>query len=355
MGTSSKISEIWYTFCPVVCVSHIAQEMGWLEAEFAKDGIKLSHISTLPAKDGQSHFTHKHDRLIRDGGNIPPIWTRSEGVNTIVVGMVCADHGRAILVRKDSQITSIKELKGKRIALLRRLPDLIDFYRATAKRNIILSLKAHGLTEDDIQFVDIPIGTGSLATEKTPPQGDGWAIFSRTGWKLPQQPEMDALQSGEVDAMTADGSREVILEQTGVARSIYNLRNHPDWEYHVNINYPWVCTVSDDLAKNHPDLVTRWMKVLVKAGMWAKDNYAEVLKIFAKVTGRPEETLQKSYPLDFHKHLVPEVSERGIQALEVEKSFLKEHGFINNDFDVRSWVDGSFLEAAVKAVEAESK
>ena len=352
---SSKISDIWYTFCPVVCVSHIAQDKGWLKEEFAKDRIKLSHISTLPVKDWQSHFTHKHRQLFRDGGNIPPIWTRSEGVDTKVIGMVWAEGGQAILVRKNSLIKSVKELAGKRIALPRRLPNLIDFRRATAKRGIIMSLKAHGLTPDDVQFVDLPIDIPDIATETQPPERTGWAISPETGWQIPQQPEVEALQNGEVAAIYSFHGREVILEQLGVARIIYNLDKHPDWKYRVNIGYPYICTVNADFAREHPGLVTRWMKVLVRAGMWAKENYAEVVRIMAKATDVPEEVVQKSYSTDFHKHLVPEISERGIEALETEKRFLKEHGFINNDFDVRNWVDRSFLDTAFKEVEVETR
>ena len=109
-----------------------------------------------------------------------------------------------------------------------------------------------------------------------------------------------------------------------------------------------MCTVSADFAAEHPDLVTRWMKVIVRAGLWARDNHDEVVRIIASATSVPEEAIIASYPPDFHKHLVPEVSERGIEALEIEKRFLKEHGFINNDFDVRKWVDRSFLDAALK-------
>ncbi len=349
------ITNIWYTFCPSPLSSHIALAKGWLEDEFAKDRIKLSHISTLPIEEWQVHYTHKHRQLFRDGGNVPAIWARSEGADTKVIGMSWIERGQAILVRKDSPITSVRELKGKRIALLRRLPDLIDFPRATEKRAIIMSLKVHGLTEDDIRFVDIPISISSIAKEKTAAQATVWASGEKIGWKLPRQPEVEALQNGEVDAMWAYGGQEVVLEQAGVARVIYNLNKHPDLEYRVNIDYPYVCTVNADFASEHPDLVTRWMKVLVKAGTWAKENRAEVVRISAKVQNVPEEALQKSAPADFHKHLVPEVSERGIKALEIEKKFLREHGFINNNFDIRSWVDKSFLEAAMKAVEAESR
>jgi len=86
--------------------------------------------------------------------------------------------------------------------------------------------------------------------------------------------------------------------------------------------------------------------------MWAKKNPTEVRSIIAKATGLPEEGMGTTHPDDFHEHLVPEISERGIEAIEIEKRFLRDHGFINNDYDVRTWVDGRFLDAALEELES---
>ena len=341
-------SNIWYTFCPVCCVSHVALGKGFFEDEFARDGVELSHISALPIEEWRVHFSHEHPSLFRDGGNVPPIWTRSEGVDTKVIGITWCHAGQAILVAKDSPIKSVTELKGKRIALLRRLPSVIDFGRAAEKRGIIMSLRAHDLTEDDITFIDLPIDIPNVATNKEMVASGGWALGAKTGWTIPQQPEVEALQQREVDAIFSFAGREALLEELGLARIIYSLDKHPDWKYSVNLNLPFVCTVSGSFAREHPDLVVRWMKVMVKAGMWAKENYSEVVTIMSKATYIAEELIKKTCPPDFHKHLVPEISDRGIEALEIQKKFLREHGFINSDFDLSSWIDSSFLDASLK-------
>jgi sulfonate transport system substrate-binding protein len=170
---------------------------------------------------------------------------------------------------------------------------------------------------------------------------------------VPQEPAVEALQRNEVDAITARAAEAVLLEKEGIARVIYDVNSHSDLKYRVNIDHPYVCTASGDLARDYGDLLVRWRKVVVKAGTWAKENYGEVVKIIAKVTDWNEEAIKRSHPGDFHKRLVPEISEEGIECLEAEKNFLKAHGFINNDFDVRSWIDGSFLNAAMKEVQAE--
>lgn len=348
---NSGISEIWFTFCPVICVSHIAQARGLLKEEFSKDGIKISHISDLPPKDWQIHFSHSHPRLFRDGGNIPPIWARSEGANTKVIGMLFPPERQAILGREDSSIRSVKDLKGKRIALPVRRSNLVDFRKAMAKRGVIMSLKAHGLKETDVEWVTIPIDTPDIAKEiDTARMKDvsGWKIAPATGWRTPQQLEIETLQRGEVDAIYSSSGIEFVLEKSGMARVIYRLEDQLDWEYHVNIHYPYICTVSNDLACERPDIVTRWMKVLIRAGLWAKENCDEVSKIFSNAmeAGLSWEEIEKYYPDSLHLNLVPEITQRGVEALKIEKDFLREHGFISRDFDVESWIDRKFLDNA---------
>ena len=295
MAITSEVSEIWYTFCPVVCVSHIAQNKGWLTEEFAKNSIKISHISCLPAENWQSHFSHEHPVLFREGGNIPPIWARSESFATKVVGMTWSEDRQVIMVRKDSPIQSVKELKGKKIALPRRLPNLIDWRRAVIKRGIIMSLLAHELTEDDIQFVDLPIDIPDIAKEKTPGRTGAAAMRPRI-WQGEPAPEVEALEKGEVDAIYTFNGRDFALEEDGIARAIYNLDKHPDWKYHISQGYPYICTVSTDFATEHPDLIVKWMKVMVRAGIWARDNYTEVVRIMAEAMKLPEDTFRKAFP-----------------------------------------------------------
>ena len=139
----------------------------------------------------------------------------------------------------------------------------------------------------------------------------------------------------------------------GLAKIIYNVDRHPDWRYRIMNDYPAVCTVNADFAEEFPDLITRWMKVLVQAATWAKEHYSEVMEIMPNAVRVSEEAFLKSYPADFHKRLVPEISNKGMEALEIQKEFLLEYGFIKHDVDVKAWVDRSFLDRALRELEKE--
>ena len=49
-------------------------------------------------------------------------------------------------------------------------------------------------------------------------------------------------------------------------------------------------------------------------------------------------------------NLVPQLSERNLAALDVQKKFLLDLGYIKNDFDVRTWADDRYLQEALRSL-----
>ena len=84
----SSLSSVWYTRCPAPTPLSIAHQLGWIDKQFQSTGVTVRSIrdSKDPAVR-QSHFTHALDFSFRQGGNIPPIWARSDGRETRVVGI----------------------------------------------------------------------------------------------------------------------------------------------------------------------------------------------------------------------------------------------------------------------------
>src|ERR1700678_4374487 len=95
---SFSVHELWYTRCPVPTASGIALDLGLLRDEFAKSNISLQFIrDSEDPRVNISHFDHSLPGLFREGGNIPAIWARSEGRDTVVVALTWIDEFQAIL------------------------------------------------------------------------------------------------------------------------------------------------------------------------------------------------------------------------------------------------------------------
>ena len=59
-----------------------------------------------------------------------------------------------------------------------------------------------------------------------------------------------------------------------------------------------------------------------------------------------EDFVLPGYPRDIHAHLEPTLDEQLVAAIESQQAFLLEHGYIEQGFDVRAWIDPGPLAAA---------
>ncbi len=125
--TNAIPSEIWYTRCPVPTTSGIAQHFRWLHREFDRNGIALESIRASADRTVRnSHYDHTHPNMFREGGNVPPLWARANGRNTALVGITWVDEEQVILVRGDSGIRDISELRGRRLGLPKHDSQIVD-------------------------------------------------------------------------------------------------------------------------------------------------------------------------------------------------------------------------------------
>jgi ABC-type nitrate/sulfonate/bicarbonate transport system substrate-binding protein len=96
----TKPVELWYTRCGAATASDLAIRKGWLQEEFAKPGTVLNSLKDSDSLSVRnSHYNHSRSGMFREGGNIPPIWARGIGVDTVVVGISWLDEYQGILVR----------------------------------------------------------------------------------------------------------------------------------------------------------------------------------------------------------------------------------------------------------------
>lgn len=329
VAPQSTVKEIRYTICPVGNASYLAAAKGWLTEGLAQRGVTAVKLQTLPQERWQVHFTYEDPALFREGGNIPPLWAKSRGAEPVVLGWTFLEWKQYILVKNDSPLSSLEQLRRKKIGVTVNPQALIDFWQATIRRGFETALAARGLVTADVTYVELPARQGHGHREK-----DG----------------LEALLEGRVDAVYYGGTWAQALLQTGAVRPIFELTADPDLLWPISNENPNILTVSRRLAEEAPEIVTEYLKQLLQAAAWAKTNRAEVETIFAEQTSGTPEQVARARPADFHLRLAPEITERGLSALESQKRFLWDHGMITKDFAIEKWVDPSFLKNLLSPV-----
>lgn len=346
----SRPQDIYLTRCPVGNATEIAVQKGWLAESFSHQGVGLKLLQELPVEQWSTHFTHQHPAFFRDGGNIPPIWTRSRGADTLVIGLNFNERRGGILVARDASYRSLAELRGKRFGLPVREHEPIDFWRATTLKAFLSALQRFGLGERDVEIVRLPVEDPYIARSREDAYWD--SVFLQKRAKSFQRNEVSALKEGTVDAIYATGAWGERAVIDGIGRYLYDFLADSAAD-RTNIEHPSTITVSGELARSNPQLVVDFLRVLIRSSHWAREHYEETVAIYAKGSWLDDtEAERRARPAHFHLNLLPQLSDAAVRALDAEKEFLLGQGFIPNDFNVRQWVDTSFLEAALKAEQA---
>ncbi|MDB5724413.1 MAG: hypothetical protein JWQ16_1167 [Novosphingobium sp.] len=326
----SDVNDIWYTRCPVPTTSGIAQHFKWLHQEFAQSGIAVESIRASEDKAVRlSHFDHTHPRSFREGGNVPPLWARGNGRDTVVVGITWVDEEQLILVREDSPIREVAQLRGAKLGLPRRDGQIVDVGRAQDLRGLLTALEIGGIGRDEVEFVDLVSDRDFDLREQR--VGEVHNLHAQV------------LLAGEVDAIYAKGAVSATLIERHGFRVILDINAQEDPLKRVNAGTPRPITVSGDLARDNPEIVARYLAVLHRTAAWAKTHPKETVAALAAETQATEAAVRRGFGPLLHEHFDVTLSPVRLEGLRQQKDFLVAEGFIQ-DFDFDAWIDPAPLK-----------
>ncbi len=350
------VDTLWYTRCPAPSAASIAIRKGWLTDEFRNDGIEV--LSLAAASDRSvhlSHYQHTQPNSFRFGGFVPPLVTRSRGIDVRVIGLAWPDRRAEVVVRSDSTIRSGQDLRGKRLGVPRRLNDPIDWWQATVKLGFHEALAVTGLKPNEVSWIDIPISRQFVEDAVVGTQ-KGLSLWGARSQFAVQREEAVALIRGEVDALYTDAAMGALLKASYGFRPVVDIASEEDGDGQ-HFGYPVVLTVSGGLLDERPDLVVRWIHRLLDAGPWARENVDESTQILSQDTGLPVDFLADAYSGRVTRQLDISLSESRIDLLKRKHDALLAHGFLQTPIDFKEFIDPAPLNEVLqyRALSIESR
>lgn len=353
--TENKPDTVWFTRCPVPTATGLAYKLGWLEQDFARDGIAVQTLQEAGGELARHHYDHELTTLVREGGNLLALPARAQGANTRLVGLTWIDEWQAILVRPGSDISHPSHLKGKRVALPAfRDEDIRQNRRGRSiARGMSLAgykgaLASAGLTLDDVQLVELGGKSGSGSSAGNAGSRDNRDNLGTSLWE-----GIEPLLRGEVDAVYVKGASAAdAARKAGVVVGI-DLDKLPEKRFRVNNGTPRPITVHQDLIDNHFELLVRFLHQTLRAAEWAKTHKDDVLEILQGETRAGSAGVAEAYRDGFNLSLAPDLSAERVELFRQQKNFQLAHGFLDRDVDIDAWIDARPLAEAQRRLDAE--
>jgi ABC-type nitrate/sulfonate/bicarbonate transport system substrate-binding protein len=330
--------EIWHTRSPLPSASGVAQRLGFLQRRFAARGIKIESVRALEKEEIRStHYTHLHPALFREGGPVAPLWARSIGRDTALVGISRIDEVHAILVRAESDIVTISDLQRRKLSLPCHKTRYADHARAHTLFGYTSFLQYAGLTLSDVELIDVEHEEYEVREP---------AVADRDV----RSPLANALLAGRVDAIYATGPRVPrLMDRYGLRpvgdRAVLGISDET-----IRLGTPRAVTVSGELVRKFPEIVCEYLLVLLETARWAERNPHDAQEVLCADLQLTTNELLAAYGSNVHRQLFVRLTSDSRMALKEQKAFLMQHGFLGGDFDFDSWVDPRPLKMAEEAI-----
>jgi sulfonate transport system substrate-binding protein len=294
----------WAYYNPV---SLILKDKGWMEEEFAKDGIKVEWVLSLGSNKALE-FLNGNSVDFGSSAGAAALLAKANGVPIKAVYIFDKPEWTALVTLKDSPVQKVEDLRGKRIAVTRGTDPHIFLLRALA---------LHGLKSQDVKMVLLQHPDGRVALER-----------------------------GDVDAWAG---LDPYMAQTELERgSRLFFRN-------ADLNTWGFRNTREDFAQAQPDIVERVLTVYEKARAWALAHPAELRAIVAKAAKLSDEVAAKDLERnDLTSGVIGPVQRDAIIAAG---AVLKESGIIPAETDIAKTADAliepQYIGRVTKRLEAQ--
>ena len=283
----------------------VAQNKRFIEEELEKIGYNIEFVSFSgmgPAVN-EALAGNKIDLAIY--ADFPGIIAKSRGVDIDLLGIPENKVHASVVVKRNSPIVSIKEIKGKKIG----------FTKGTFVQKFLLRLLAdNGLTGKDVELIDL--------------NSDLQA----------------ALVAGNVDALVLIQSQAIQLTMVQkVAKEIGNSIRNPFQ------SSQFVFVGTHRFIKDNPEVAVAVNKGLLRTKDFFRKNPEFCYQAITRSGMELEivkEIFQKEAP-DFDLFTIG-ITEDSIKRLDETQKFMVENGLIEKKFDSSKWADNSYYEKARK-------
>ena len=277
-ATASSPADIW------------AQHQGLFDAVFKPATITLDYQPFLGAGPAINEALIGNSLDVANYADTAGVLGKTAGADTSLVAIDEPSTAAWLVVKDDSPIHSVADLKGKSVATI----------KATFPHRFLLAvLAANGLTPDDIQFTNLSLPDSEVA-----------------------------LDAGQIDAAVTLGPNAPRL----LARGYRAIASTTDLPAAAGIS---VFAATNPFLAAHPSFFPAYLAARDQAVAWATANPAAAYQVLADSLKLTVDQAKQLYPsFDFTSAITSAIVDR----IKVTDQFLVDQGLAPTALDVPAWV-----------------
>jgi len=288
---AAPLKELRLDYAYYSPTSLVLRRFGWLEEAVKADGTDVKWV--LSAGSNRAlEYLNAGSIDIGSSAGLAALLAKANGNPITAPYVFSRPEWTALVVRKDSPIKTLADLKGKKVAATKGTDPYLFLLR---------SLASVGLTRSDIEHVSLQ-------------HADGRA----------------ALEQGQVDAWAGLDPHMAASELEGGARLLY--RN-------VAFNTYGFLNVRQAFLAEQPAAVAKVIQQYERARAWLRANPAEGAKILAQEAkvSLPVALLQIKARSDFSN---PQPSSEHVKALQLAAPILRAEALVKPGTDIAGVING---------------
>jgi sulfonate transport system substrate-binding protein len=285
---------------------------GILEDEFKQDGIKVTWTFLRGAGPAVNELYANNLADFSLLGDLPSLIGKSGGLKTRMLAATGIRGNLYFVVPSDSPIQTLKDMRGKRIALFKGTNNQLAANKV---------LEANGMSEKDVRFINMDNASYRAA-----------------------------LVTGDIDGAFG-GSDLIGLRDQGAIRIVYRTAGDPRFLRHASF------IGAEAFIQKYPQITQRVVTSLVKAAKWISDQDANptiAFQLWTKSGVRFADYREDWQGQSLKVFSSPLIDPYLISQYKTQVKQAKKFGLIKNDVSIDNWVEPRFLAQALKDLKLEN-
>ncbi|MEE4680565.1 aliphatic sulfonate ABC transporter substrate-binding protein [Pseudomonas alliivorans] len=268
-------------------VSLVLKHFGWLE-----QALPQSKVTWVLSQGSNRSLEYLNSGSVdfASSASLSAVLARANGSPIKSVYVYSRAEWTAFVVRKDSPLQTVADLKGKKIAATKGTDPYLFTLRA---------LQQAGLKKDDVELLHLQHPDGRIALEK-----------------------------GDVDAWAGLDPHMAASEIQAGSRLLYRNKN---------FNSYGVLSVTETYAKEHPEAIKTVLTAYEKAREWAVGHPDELARLLAQESGLPLEVARLQ--LSRTDLSAPQLSAKDVESSKAAAPILVSEELVRKGVNVEQVVD----------------